>query len=788
MNKDIKALVQSLTLEEKASLCSGMGLWQTKPIPEKGIPEIWMADGSNGIRIQKPKEGLRAQAPSDFLKITDLTQNSPTITDQWEAVCYPSGAALAATWNMDLIEKMAQRLGDECRYRHIHILLAPGINIKRSPLGGRGYEYYSEDPYLTGATATAFIRGVQRQGVGTSIKHYAANNAETLRINMSSDVQERALREIYLAPFEKAVKEADPWTVMSSYNKVNGVQMAENPLLLNGVLREEWGWDGVVVCDWGGIKDREAALRAGNDLQMPENRNDDALLVEAVRSGALDEDILDTAIERILKLVLRSKEAESFLPSVDWEAHRQVAREVAEESLVLLKNEDHLLPLGPDKYKKVAVIGAFAKEPRYQGGGSTLVNPVRISIPYAEMEKRAQAAGMALTYAPGYLLRDETTPEMLREAQRAAEQADVAVVFAGLWVAYDREGFDRKKLTIDESHIALIQAVCQAQKKVVVVLSNGDAVTMHPWIENVGAVLQQLLVGEVVGEAVAAALFGAVNPSGKLPVTYPKRLEDTPGWPWFPGENNHHVYGEGVLVGYRFYDKRKVDTLFPFGYGLSYTEFAFENLTLDKRSMPDTGALRVSVEVVNTGKVAGAETVQVYVAPPEDSRLLRPLKELRAFAKVTLAPGERRLVAFELGFRDFACYDPELMDWCADSGVYGVLVCKHAEDPAPLKAEVEIQSTTTVFRPLYLDSQHRQVFAHPTAKRMYLDFLVDKGVLKAEELETMAPLLMGNYMGIYNVVTSLLGAKIRKAELQELLDNINRTLGKPGGRREEEKK
>ena len=340
---------------------------------------VWMADGSNGIRIMKPVEGKRAQKTSDFLKVTDLTQDSPSIGTQYPAVCFPSGSSLAATWDPELVAEMAAAMGDECRYFKVNLLLAPAINIKRSPLGGRGYEYYSEDPYLTGKIAEGFIRGVQSTGTGTSIKHFAANNSETLRINMSSDVDERALREIYLRPFEIAIKGAKPWTVMSSYNPVNGVQMAENRRLLTDVLRDEWGFDGIVVSDWGGVKDRIEALLAGNDLDMPENQRNNKTILEAVRDGRVSEEDLDLVVERLVSFALKAKAEENFTDTVDFEAHRAISNRVAEESIVLLKNDGNALPISADKYKKIAVLGTFAKQPRYQGGGCTLVNPIRIS-------------------------------------------------------------------------------------------------------------------------------------------------------------------------------------------------------------------------------------------------------------------------------------------------------------------------------------------------------------------------------------------------------------------------
>lgn len=771
MEEKIKKIISKLTLEEKASLCSGEGLWQTKPLDEKGIPTVWMADGSNGIRIMRPVSTERKQDTSDFLKVTDLTQDSPTITNQYEAVCYPSGAALASTWDTSLVEAMGEMLGDECCYHKINLLLAPGINIKRSPLGGRGYEYYSEDPYLTGKIAQAFIEGVQSKGVGTSIKHFAANNSETLRINMSSDISERALREIYLTPFEIAIKNAKPWTVMSSYNKVNGVQMAENHYLLTEILRDEWGFDGLVISDWGGVKDRVQAMIAGNDLDMPENKRNNKSLVEAVKDGTLDEAVLDRGVERILKFIFKAKAAERFKDIVNWEDHRRISRMVAADSIILLKNQDEILPITKEKYKKIAVIGEFAKEPRYQGGGCTLVNPIRIAIPYDEIYGLA-GEDMEVSSAKGYDIKNKTTDELIKEAVNKAQKADIAVIFAGLGVAYDREGFDRKSLEIDSTHIRLIQEVSKVQKKVVVVLNNGDAVTMSPWLDNVGAVVEQFLVGETIGEAVADILFGVVNPSGKLPISFPERLEDTSAYPYFPGECNHHIYGEGIFVGYRYYEKKKIDTLFPFGYGLSYTTFKYSDMSLDKVKMKDKDSLKVFLTVSNTGKVAGKEIVQIYVTD-EKSRLVRPEKELKAFKKVALEPGESKKVEFELSFRDFAYYDPEIGDWVVEEGKFIIHAGKSSAH-IELSCAVEMTEVEKKYRKLYLDSQHVQLFENPKAKEKYMNFLIDKGIIAAEKKEIMATLLKGNYMGIYNVVTSLLGADITKAELQELLDEINR--------------
>ena len=772
MEKRIKEIIESLTLEEKVSLLSGVGLWQTREIPGK-VPTVWMADGSNGVRIMKPVEGKRAQKTSDFLKVTDLTQDSPSIGTQYPAVCFPSGSSLAATWNPELVCRMAAAMGDECRYFKVNLLLAPAINIKRSPLGGRGYEYYSEDPYLTGKIAEGFINGVQSTGTGTSIKHFAANNSETLRINMSSDVDERALREIYLRPFEIAIKGAKPWTVMSSYNPVNGVQMAENKYLLTDVLRDEWGFDGIVVSDWGGVKDRIEALIAGNDLDMPENQRNNRTVLDAVKSGKLDEAVLDKVIGRLIAFALKAKENENFTDSVDFEAHRKISNEVAEESIVLLKNEDDVLPLTRKKYGKIAVLGRFAEQPRYQGGGCTLVNPIRISTPLDEIRKVAGEEGIEVSYAAGYSLKSATTEEMLSEAADAAKNADAAVIFAGLWTAYDREGFDRKHLKMDESHVRLINKVAEVQKNVIVVLSTGDAVEM-PWIGDAKAVIEQFLPGETAGEAIADILFGKANPSGKLPVTFPKRLEDTSDSLYFPGEARHHVYGEGIFVGYRYYEKKKIEPLFPFGFGLSYTDFRYSYLRTDKKAYKDGEKIIVSVDVENTGDCDGKETVQFYVTDPASS-MVRPEKELKAFSKIFLKKGEKKTVSIELSDEDLSYYDPEASAWVAESGEFLILAASSASDIRQ-RVSISFEQTHPKYKKLYFDSQHTAVFANPRAKKLYLDFLVRKNVIPADEVDAMVPLLKGNYMGIYNVITSLLGGDVTREELQAVLDEINSGL------------
>ena len=765
-----KKITNELTLDEKLSLLSGKGLWQTKAIEEKGVPTVWMADGSNGIRIMKPVDGVRAQKTTEFLKVTDLTQDSPSIGNQYPAVCFPSGANLAASWNPELIEKMGKALGDECRYFKVNLLLAPAINIKRSPLGGRTYEYYSEDPYLTGRIAEGFVEGVQSTGTGTSIKHFLANNSETLRINMSSDVDERALREVYLYPYEMVVKESKPCTVMSSYIPVNGVQMAENKKFLADILRDEWGFDGIVVSDWGGVKDRVKALKAGNDLDMPENNRNNRSIGEALDKGEVSMEELDTVVERLVEFALKAKEAENFTDEVDFEVHRKISNEVAEDSIVLLKNDDSILPVNNDKYKKVAILGAFASEPRYQGGGCTLVSPMRIDSPLNEIRRIGESEGIEIVYAPAYSVKSVTTDEDIERAVEVAANSDVAVIFAGLWTAYDREGFDRKHLKMDESHLRLIKEVTKVQKNTVVVLSTGDAVEM-PWKDDVKGIVEAFLPGETVGKAVANILFGKVNPSGKLPTTYPKRLEDSPAYPFFPGESRHHVYGEGIFVGHRYYDKKKIDVLFPFGHGLSYTSFEYSNMRLDKDSYYDGEEITVSVDVENTGKVKGKETVQFYVRD-EESSLLRPERELKSFKKIELECGEKKTVTVKLAERDLSFYDPEVGDWVSESGVFTVYAASSSRD---LRQSVKFsyEQRHPKYKKIYFDTQHATLFKNPKAKDIYMDFLVEKKVIAKEDREKMIPLLKGNYMGIYNVITSLLGGDVTMEELQIVLDRIN---------------
>jgi beta-glucosidase len=660
-----------MTLEEKASLLSGRDFWTTKPVERLGIPSILMTDGPHGLRKQK--------ADSDHLGLYDSVP----------ATCFPTAAALASSWDRELIRQVGEALGEECQAEGVSILLGPGANIKRSPLCGRNFEYFSEDPYLSSEMAAHHILGVQSRGVGASLKHYAVNNQEHRRMSVDAVVDERTLREIYLASFEGAVRQAQPWTVMCSYNRVNGTYASEHPELLTKILKEEWGHEGFVVSDWGAVNDRAAGVAAGLELEMPGSGGiNDRKVVEAVRSGALPEEAVDAAVERLLVIILRAADNRKPGATYDAEAHHRLARRAAAESMVLLRNEDGVLPLA--KSGRIAVIGELAVKPRFQGGGSSHVNPTRLDIPLDEIRRSAGAA--EVVYAQGYELHREAPDDRLvEEALEAARSADAAVIFAGLPESWESEGFDRTHLRMPENQRRLIEAVAGVQERVIVVLANGAPVEM-PWLGSAKAVLEAYLGGQAMGGAVADVLFGDVNPSGKLAETFPKKLSDNPSYLNFPGEGDRVEYREGLFVGYRYYDAKEIEPLFPFGHGLSYTTFAYEKIELDRERMRDDETAVVRVTIANTGERAGKEVVQLYVRDRE-STVIRPVKELKGFAKVELKPGERKTVSFRLDKRAFAYYEPRIRDWRVESGEFDILVGASSRD-IRLEATLYVESTS----------------------------------------------------------------------------------------------
>ena len=658
-------LLAQLSLEEKAAFCSGKDFWHLNGCERLGLPEIMVSDGPHGLRKHNDKKDK-----------TDLMGSVP-------AVCFPTASATACSWDEDLLYKMGQTLGDECRAEKVSVLLGPGMNIKRSPVCGRNFEYFSEDPYLAGKMAAAFIRGVQSRGIGTSLKHFAANNQETRRMTIDSVVDERTLREIYLAGFEIAVKEGKPWTVMNAYNKLNGAYCAENKWLLTDVLRKDWGFDGVVVTDWGAENVIADGIAAGQNLEMPGSNGLGAKkLVEAVKNGTLSEGALDARVDELPDEIMNAADTlcdEEY----DKAAHHEIAREIAENAMVLLKNDDHILPL--KKEQTIAVIGEMARKPRYQGAGSSQINAKNIDCAFDALMDE----GMGVVYAEGYN-GDASDVSLLQDAVRCAKNTDVALVFIGLTDEYESEGFDRDHMGIPQSHVDLVKAVSRANPNTVVVLSGGAPIEM-PWAKDVKAILKAYLGGESGGTAAANLLLGKVNPSGKLAETYAANYADNPAFCNFPGSRRSVEYRESLYVGYRYYDRTKKSVNFPFGHGLSYTTFEYSGLKLSKKTMKDADTLTVSFKVKNTGDLAGAEVAQLYVSDVE-STAFRPEKELKGFKKVFLQPGEETTVTLELGKRAFAYYNVNIGDWHVESGAFKILVGASSAD-IRLTGSVKVTST-----------------------------------------------------------------------------------------------
>lgn len=643
--------VNDLTLEEKAALTSGTNPWSLGNVAAKGLPNYTITDGPHGLRKAQNTESM------------DVEENVP-------ATCFPPAAGMACSWNPELVERVGEAMGEECIQEQVAVILGPGVNIKRNPLGGRCFEYWSEDPYLAGHTAVGIVKGVQSKGVGTSLKHFAANNQETDRLRISATISPRAMREIYLPAFEYIVKTAQPWTVMCSYNKINGVFSSQNRWLLTDVLRGEWGFKGIVMSDWGAVSDRVAALNAGLNLEMPPSNTDDQI-VAAGKDGRIPAAQLDEMAQGMIDLVTKARPAMSRDGyRYDVDAHNEIARQAAVESMVLLKNEDATLPVA--KGAKIAVIGEFARTPRYQGAGSSLINPTKLTSFLDAIEER----GVAADFAPGFTLDDAAQdPALTEQAVTAAQQADVVLLFLGLPSAYESEGFDRTTLDIPAKQVEVLDAVAAANPNVAVVLSNGSVVSM-PWRGRAKAILETWLLGQAGGAALADVIFGDETPSGKLAQTIIDDVNDDPSAMNWPGEEGHVDYGEGVFVGYRYHDTFRKQVTYPFGYGLSYATFDVHDATVAKTG-PRTA--EVTVTVTNTSDVAGAETVQVYVAPSK-AKVARPVHELKGFAKVSLEPGESKNVTIALDDRAFAYWSERFDDWHVEGGTYTVEVGVSSRD------------------------------------------------------------------------------------------------------------
>ena len=688
----VDEVIKTLTLEEKASLLQGASFWYTQDIPEKGVPAIMMTDGPHGLRKQTGETdhlGIHMSVP---------------------ATCFPSAAAMACSWDTELMERVCEALGEECLKEGVSVLLGPGVNIKRSPLCGRNFEYFSEDPYLSSQMAKHHILGVQSQGVGTSIKHFAVNNQETCRMRVDSIVDERTLREIYLASFEAAVREAKPWTVMAAYNRVNGEFCCENEHLLGDILRNEWGYEGVVVSDWGATNDQVKGLRAGFDLRMPHcGSGATEKLVRAVQEGTLPEAVLDRSVRRVLTLVEKGIEHRIENYVCDMQAHHALAVRAAEESAVLLKNKDSVLPLSAEE--KVAIIGGFAKNMRCQGGGSSHVNMTVRENVLAVLAREYPKTSFA--FARGYRIKQDIPDEKyLEEALSVCADADKIVLFLGLPDRIESEGFDRKDMHLPANQIQLLERLFALGKPIAAVLMAGAPVEI-PWLDRVDGLLTLYTAGQGAAEACVRLLFGRSTPCGKLAESWPLALGNTPCSLTYP-QKERATYEEGIFVGYRYYDKKELPVLFPFGYGLSYTTWRYENLRLSKTDITDRDSVEISVDVVNTGNVAGKEIVELYVRDIASS-VPRPVKELKGFAKVACAPGERATVRFTLDKRSFAYYEPRISDWYAESGEYEILIGASSRD-IRAAAKVCLTSTQTVAKKYDRFVTMGEIMASPAAR------------------------------------------------------------------------
>ncbi len=713
----IAKLISDMTLEEKAALCTGAGPWVTTAVERLGIPRMVLTDGPHGVRRTEDLDVIAAKSKP--------------------ATCFPTASCLSASWDIDLIHEVAEALAEECIALGVDVILGPSNNMKRTPLCGRNFEYFSEDPYLSGELASAYIQGVQGKGVGTSLKHYAVNNQEFQRFSIDAELGERAFHEIYLAAFETAVKRAKPWTVMCAYNKINGEYCSENYDLLRNILKKDWGFEGLVVSDWGAVHDRVAGLKAGLDLEMPgpKARRVQAV-IDAVNTGDLDEAVLDEAVRRILEIVFKAQKTPKEATDFDKTAHHAVARKAAAEGMVLLKNEG-VLPL--KNPASVAVIGRSAKHPHYQGGGSSHINPTQVDSPYEELQKLAPAT--QFSYAEGYGEGLEHNLDLVSEAVAKAQTAEVALIFVALPSIIESEGYDRNALELTEQQINLIKSVSAVQAKTIVILNNGSSVTMTDWLDGVAGVLESWMMGQAGGGAIADILFGKVNPSGKLAETFPEALQDTPAFINYPGENGKVSYGEGLFIGYRYYDAKNVAVQFPFGFGLSYTQFAYSNLKLASKTLKDTDGLELSVDISNTGKVAGKEIVQLYIHD-KVSKLVRPYKELKGFAKVSLNPGESKTVHFKLDFRSFAFYHPSHKRWVTEDGEFDLLIGASAsdirlQDTLTLESTLELPSLLNKESTLkeWLEDPKGKVVFDPIFKQMTESFTSSMGVSEEDSAD-----------------------------------------------------
>ncbi|MEA4914458.1 MAG: glycoside hydrolase family 3 C-terminal domain-containing protein [Christensenella sp.] len=766
---NIDQIMQRMTLREKAEMCVDGSMLRTAEMPQHHIPKLIMTDGTSGVRlIDEPDTDPKT---AKFLnRVTASFDTEEALAATIPATCFPAGSSIACSWDQELSARVGAAIADECKALQAGLLYGPAINTRRTPLDGRGFEYFSEDPCLAGDMSAAFVEGLQGNGVAASIKHFVCNDSNYLRTISDSVVEERALREIYLNAFERVIKQAKPATVMGSYNLINGVQACENKWLLSDVLRHEWGYKGVVISDCGAIKNHLAAFKAGLDFEMPHSKLAIDALVSAVEQGEMTEEELDIHCRRVLDLALTYARAGKEQPKVDFNAHHKLAQEAAEKCAVLLKNEDGLLPLDTEKLNKIAVLGDWAEHPVFQGTGCAIVNARQIDIPLNEI--RALCANQnILNYEPGYLDLNKADEALLSRAVEAAKRAEVAIVFAGSILPEESDDYNRKHMHVEPAQEELIRRVSAVNKNTIVVLMNCESVVM-PWIDDVKAVLDMWYCGEGSGSAVAKLLFGKANPSGRLPVTMPVKLSDFPGYLHFPGENHKLLYEEGIYVGYRYYEKKELAPLFAFGHGLSYTTFEYSSVTLSNEQVLLPQTLEVSFTVKNTGSMRGGEVVQLYVAD-KHSRLPRPLKELKHFSKVYLQPGKSTQIRFTLNARDFAYYDPAFSDWVVDSGTFTLLIGSSSQD-IRLSAQVVVTEPQKRALPITNDSHYLELFQNERVKQVYFDTLVEWGFIQPSDLTpALEKHLLVAFWGLKQHLDLLVPYEITDERINALVEHLN---------------
>lgn len=742
---DIKALVAEMTLEEKVSLLTGANAWSTVAIPRLGIPSINLSDGPHGLRRC---DGL------------GWDKSVP-------ATCFPPAVLLACSFDEDLAKKQGAAIGEEAQEQDVQIVLGPANNIKRSPLGGRCFEYCSEDPVLSGHIAAGVIEGIQSKKVGTALKHFACNSQETERFVVNELIDERALREIYLASFEYPVKKAKPTSIMCAYNKINNEYCSQNRWLLTDILRGEWGFKGFVMSDWGAVDNRAQGVYAGLELEMPgtgeENKRE---LMNAVNGGRVSMPSADPkfknkltvhqinkAVTRLLEVVFALHEKRNKKPC-DYPKHHKTAVEIARECMVLLKNNGAL----PIKGGKTAVIGEMAVNPRYQGGGSSYVNAINVTKPLDAMAQYGD-----VEYSQGYSLDNDKDYDKISDAVKLAASCDRAVIICGLPLSYESEGYDRSHMNLPDSQLKLIDEVVRRQPNTVIVLCNGSPVAM-PFVGKVNGILEAYLGGEGAGEAIADLLYGKANPCGKLAESFPQYLEHNPSYGNFPGENSKVSYSEGIFVGYRWYEKHNIPTLFPFGYGLSYTTFHYDGIKLSKSEADENEEITVTVTLSNTGAIDGKEAVQLYVRE-EKPRVSRPEKELKAFKKVFVKAGESVKVTFTLDRRCFAYWDDEIHDWRVDSGKF-VILAGSSSDNCPLSAAVNI-SAREYFKELNIHTLYAELKTHPKGEKFIKEILS----LTGEEYIKILDTIPGDWP--LRTIVSMYGAKITLPMLMDMIEKVN---------------